>query len=146
MDCLLEIYCFATIPALLCPRPLLGDWIGCRTGNGGKLSNSWTGSAWLLLSFSPYPVQHPNQSPSSRSFRTFSQFLRPIGPIFFPSSACCFPSGRLCESPLLDPPFRATKKTEGGNSEQTSVQDWRLSLPFQEVFSRSKLQNKEAAM
>ena len=28
---------------------------GCRTGNGGKVSNS---SAWVLLSFSPFPVRH----------------------------------------------------------------------------------------
>ena len=31
---------------------------GCRTGNGGKLSNSWFD--WLQLSFSPFPVRHPS--------------------------------------------------------------------------------------
>ena len=39
---------------------------GCATENGGKLSNSGfdslTWSAWLLLSFCPFPERHPARS------------------------------------------------------------------------------------
>ena len=44
-----------------------GGASGFNTGNGEKLSNSQAGClagvAWVLLSFSPFPVLDPTQSP-----------------------------------------------------------------------------------
>ena len=46
---------------------LQGDWTGCGTGNGEKISSSQDepdqAINQLLLSFPPFPVRHPVRSP-----------------------------------------------------------------------------------
>ena len=36
---------------------------------------AWTGSAWVLLSFSPFPVRHPGADPGSRTWIVLSRFI-----------------------------------------------------------------------